>query len=56
MELTTQMYFPGEALNDVDRLLLRHPEEDRPRMIARAVDDAEDDTAQLGFDLVLQPA
>ncbi len=56
VELTTQMYFPGEALNDVDRLLLRHPEEDRPRMIARAVDDAEDGTAQLVFDLVLQPA
>ena len=33
-ELTTQMYFPGESLNKRDRLLLRHPEEQQPLMIA----------------------
>lgn len=33
-ELTTQMYFPGDPLNDVDRLLGAVPEEDRARVIA----------------------
>jgi len=33
VELTTQMYFAGEALNDVDRLLQRVPERDRASLI-----------------------
>lgn len=32
-ELTTQMYFAGEALNDVDRLLQRVPERERASLI-----------------------
>ena len=55
VELTTQMYFPGEALNDVDRLLLRHPEAERPRMIATQVDDVEGVPAY-HFSMVLAPA
>ena len=51
--LTTQMYFPGEPLNDVDRLLLRHPEADRPRMIATVVGAGDDGTPVFDFDLVL---
>lgn len=34
VELTTQMYFPDQTLNDVDKLLLRHDPTDRPAMIA----------------------
>ena len=32
-ELTTQMYFAGEPLNDVDRLLLDIREADRPQLV-----------------------
>lgn len=32
-ELTTQMYFEGEALNAVDRLLQRVPESERARLV-----------------------
>ena len=32
-ELTTQMYFAGDPLNDVDRLLLALPEADRPKLV-----------------------
>jgi len=35
VELTTQMYFPGEPLNDEDRLLKRKPEAERELMIAK---------------------
>ncbi len=56
VELTTQMYFPGHPLNATDRLLQRHPAADRPRMIARALPDADGGVAQLGFDLVLPRA
>lgn len=34
-ELATQMYFPGEALNRVDRLLLSKPKTERSLMIAK---------------------
>jgi len=34
VELVTQMYFPGEALNDVDLLLRRKRIDERPLMIA----------------------
>lgn len=32
-ELTTQMYFAGEPLNEVDRLLQGVPEADRPKLV-----------------------
>jgi len=41
-ELTTQMYFPDEALNDVDRLLMRKSSQERQSMIARADDKRND--------------
>lgn len=39
VELVTQMYFPGEALNEGDRLLKRKKPEEREQMIARKVAD-----------------
>jgi protocatechuate 3,4-dioxygenase, beta subunit len=48
-ELTTQMYFEGEALNDADRLLQKLPENERPRVIARR----EDAASPFRFDIVL---
>jgi len=61
VELTTQMYFPGHPLNDADRLLLRHPEDERPRMIARVLpvadgNDGDGGLTRLAFDLVLRRA
>lgn len=56
VELTTQMYFPGEPLNDIDRLLLRHPEAQRPRMIATRLADHDEGDAVYRFTLVLEPA
>ncbi len=53
IELITQMYFPGEALNDEDRLLLRKRPEERPRMIARPDPERKD---HFGFDLVIEEA
>ncbi|MDX1625278.1 MAG: protocatechuate 3,4-dioxygenase subunit alpha [Wenzhouxiangellaceae bacterium] len=51
-ELTTQMYFAGEPLNDVDRLLQALPEDQRNRLI---VDFAprDDDAPHGTFDIVL---
>jgi protocatechuate 3,4-dioxygenase beta subunit len=37
VELVTQMYFPGEKLNDTDRLLQRVPEADRAALIAKHI-------------------
>ena len=54
VELTTQMYFPDEALNDVDRLLKRHEEADQALMISRAVEGADIPTFE--FDIVLRKA
>lgn len=48
-ELTTQMYFEGEALNDIDRLVLELPEEERGRVIARQASA----DAPYVFDIVL---
>ena len=39
-ELITQMYFAGEALNDVDRLLLAVPEADRETLVVDFATDA----------------
>jgi protocatechuate 3,4-dioxygenase beta subunit len=41
-ELTTQMYFDGQELNDVDRLLLEIPEEERQRVIVSLEDPADE--------------
>ena len=53
VELVTQMYFPGEALNERDHLLNRKPAVKRPRMIAKADPDQED---HFHFELVIEPA
>jgi protocatechuate 3,4-dioxygenase beta subunit len=51
-ELITQMYFAGNALNDVDRLLLAVPEAERARLVVAF--EAGTDAVALGrFDLVL---
>lgn len=53
-ELTTQMYFAGDPLNDVDRLLLEVPADQRARLlVAFTVGDA-DMPPQGRFDIVLQ--
>lgn len=58
-ELTTQMFFEGEPLNDVDALFLEVPEEDRAGVTAKgsqgATSDGED-ALHLRFDIVLKKA
>ena len=55
-ELTTQMYFAGDPLNDVDRLLLAIPEADRPQLVV-AFSAASEDAPRAGaFDIVLKRA
>lgn len=41
-ELTTQMYFPNQALNDIDLLLQRKSKPQRNLMIARKLDNESD--------------
>lgn len=53
IELITQMYFPGEPLNEVDRLLMRKRPEERPGMIARPDRQREH---HFRFDLVIEQA
>ena len=48
-ELTTQMYFEGEALNDVDRIVQNLPEAERVSVIAKRVDAA----SPYVFDIVI---
>lgn len=48
-EITTQMYFEGEALNDVDHLLNELPANMRPTLVARQ----KDSSAPFKFDVVL---
>lgn len=50
-ELTTQMYFAGNPLNDVDRLLQELPADQRDRLV---VDFSTDAPPQGRFDIVLQ--
>jgi protocatechuate 3,4-dioxygenase beta subunit len=38
LELTTQMYFPGEPLNEKDRILQHHSAEEQERLIAAKTD------------------
>ena len=53
-ELTTQMYFAGEPLNDIDRLLQKVPEAERGSLVV-AFADAADGTPRRGtFDIVLR--
>lgn len=55
--LVTQMYFPGDPLNALDRLILSIPDEAaRRRLVARQVPPAEVEGEWLGFahDLVLR--
>jgi protocatechuate 3,4-dioxygenase beta subunit len=53
--LITQMYFPGEALNDVDPILNGIEDLDaRASLIARALPVEPDGTLSFGFDIVLR--
>lgn len=49
LRLVTQMYFPDDPLNDQDHIYRIVPDEDRPRVIGRAI---QPDTFQ--FDIVLR--
>ena len=53
IELITQMYFPGNKLNDSDRLLKRKSKEERKLMIAARIEDKPDVYA---FNIVLKKA
>jgi protocatechuate 3,4-dioxygenase beta subunit len=58
-ELATQMYFAGEALNEVDRLLLAVPEAERAQLVVTfaAADAADESPARKGvFDITLRKA
>ncbi len=55
--LVTQMYFPGDPLNEFDRLILAIPDKDaQARLVAHSVHPAEIDGEWLGFthDMVLR--
>ncbi|MCR9271189.1 MAG: protocatechuate 3,4-dioxygenase subunit alpha [Hyphomonadaceae bacterium] len=51
-EVTTQMYFDGEALNDVDRILNALTQEQRTMVVARQVSEG----APFNFDVILEKA
>jgi len=53
VELVTQMYFPGEALNEKDRLLGGKTAEERALMIAELI---EEEPARYRYDIVLAEA
>ncbi|MEP2774882.1 MAG: protocatechuate 3,4-dioxygenase [Luteolibacter sp.] len=53
VELTTQMYFPGEELNEKDRLLKRKSEEEQEMMVAKLI---EDNPETFHFRIVLEKA
>lgn len=52
-ELSTQMYFAGEALNEEDHVLRRVPEAERPRVVIAAGGGNGDGTPVFEFDLVV---
>jgi protocatechuate 3,4-dioxygenase, beta subunit len=54
-ELITQMYFAGEPLNEVDRLLLEVPEDQRARLVVAFTTAAPAAPARGTFNIVLQP-
>ena len=53
VRLVTQMYFPGEPLNDKDFIFLIVPEADRPRVIGRPTASSGSDRA-FEFDIVMR--
>lgn len=53
-ELITQMYFDGESLNDVDRLLQSVPEAERAMLVVDFVASSGDGVPAGQFDLVLR--
>lgn len=53
VEVTTQMYFPDEKLNEKDRLLNRHSKEEQAVMIAQKDEKAAD---TLRYQIVLEKA
>lgn len=58
-DLTTQMYFPGEPLNDRDSIFLDVPAQDRVRVVAEPRSAAATDeagTTRWGFDIRLAAA
>lgn len=54
VELVTQMYFPDEPLNRIDRLLLRKTPAERQAMIARRAEPAADGTEAFDYLVVLE--
>lgn len=55
-ELSTQMYFAGEALNEKDGVLRRVPEAERTRVVITPRKDDGDEVPVLEFDLVVSKA
>ena len=53
VRLVTQMYFPGEPLNDRDYIFLIVPEAERPRVIGRPAAPA-GGAAAFQFDMVIR--
>lgn len=53
-ELTTQMYFAGEPLNDADRLLRGIPEADRPKLVVAFTTATTGAPPKGVFDIVLK--
>jgi protocatechuate 3,4-dioxygenase beta subunit len=52
-ELSTQMYFAGEKLNDVDLVLKRVPVAERPRVVIAGIKSGPQDPPLFKFDLVI---
>jgi protocatechuate 3,4-dioxygenase beta subunit len=52
--LTTQMYFPGQKLNDVDLILQNLPIEQQDMVVAKRQTNAVDDAPIFIFDIVLR--
>ena len=55
-ELTTQMYFAGEPLNDIDRLLQKVPAAERGSLVVTFADAADGTPRRGTFDIVLKKA
>jgi protocatechuate 3,4-dioxygenase beta subunit len=55
-ELTTQMYFAGEALNDADLVLKRVPEAERPKVVIAGRRPADGEPPVFAFDIAIAPA
>jgi protocatechuate 3,4-dioxygenase beta subunit len=53
-ELTTQMYFAGHELNEVDQLLLGLPEAKRNRLLVEFGSASAEATPHGRFDIVLR--